>query len=107
MKAGFFYYIRAGFGLCSIFIEFLWGIVTGLVMGVFAGVSFLIALVISTLRVIGQAIYELALEDWRDRRGSVPKMENPPPPPPKGANSFEISRLRKQQELVQRYKKKE
>jgi hypothetical protein len=83
MKEGFFYYLRAGFGLCCIFVELIWAILVGL----------------------GAAAYGVLIEDCRDRKCSVTRMDCPPGPPPKlTAAEINTARLRREQKLIQKFK---
>jgi hypothetical protein len=105
MKEGFFYYIKAGFGLWAIGLQVFWSVCCGVFFGVLAGVSFLFALIVATLKLLGAAAYGMLIEDWRDRKGSVPRMDCPPGPPQKQtADEINTARLRQEQRLIQQFK---
>jgi hypothetical protein len=105
MKEGFFYYLRAGFGLCCIFVELIWAILVGLGAAIVSGVLFVLALTVSTLKPIGAAAYGVLIEDCRDRKCSVTRMDCPPGPPPKPtAKEINTARLRREQRLIQQFK---
>jgi hypothetical protein len=105
MKEGFFYYLKAGFCLCYMVLQLFWAVCCGVFFGVLAGVSFLFALIMSTLKLLGVAAWELLVEDWRDRKGSVPRMDCPPGPPPKiTAKEINTARLRREQKIIQKFK---
>jgi hypothetical protein len=105
MKEGFFYYLRAGFGLFCIFAELIWAVILGVGAAAAYGVLFVLALSVSTLKLISAAAYGVLIEDWRDRKPSIPRMDCPPGPPPKPtAKEINTARLRREQKLIQQFK---
>jgi hypothetical protein len=100
MKAGFFYYLKTGFWFCFRVLQLFWAVCRGVFIGVLAGFSFLFALIVATLKLLGVAAYEVLIEDWRDRKGSVPPAARKP------NNQLEIERFRREKELIEKFKQK-
>ena len=105
MKKKILYHLKAGFWFCFLVLQLFWAVCRGVFIGVLAGFCFLFTLIVATLKLLGVAAYEVLIEDWRDRKGSVPRMDCPPGPPPKlTPNEINTARLRREQKLIQQFK---
>lgn len=85
-------------------IKLITAVLVAAFLGIVSGVAFVIALGISTLRLIGLAMYEILIEDWKDRE--VERTDVRPYPTKPTPRQIETERLRREQRLIQKFKMK-
>ncbi len=105
MKEAPFYYLNAGFKLCGIALQIFWSLLCGVFFGFFSVMAFAFALAYATLKLIAQALFEILIEDWRDRTPDSERTDVPPFPRKPTPREIETQRLRREQKLIQKFKR--